>query len=476
MRSTGLRFLLALGSENIPRAQQIELDLPVLIYTLIISLLTGIVFGLIPARHALKLDLNTSLKEGGRGGYSKERNRLRNALVVAEVAVSVLLLVGAGLLIRSFWRLQKIDLGFNTDHLLTMRLYPPASVYPDDQKAADFYDRLLQRLQTMPGVREAAVSSEVNLGGQDAVTVLQAEGHQFELSGVNLAAFRVISPGYFRTMGIRLIRGRFLEESDQSQSKNAVVINESLARAHSPKENPLGHRFRLLDALPENASTVFMTVVGVVADAKNDTIITTARQEAYVPLHQRTTAVANMGYARTMVVCARTSSDPISMANAIRDQVWTIDRTIPITDVRTMDQIIEAGTTQQRFATILLGVFAFIGLALAAIGIYGVISFSVTQRTSEIGIRMALGARTSEVIKLVIGQGMILAFIGLLIGLVAAFVLTRLMEGLLYGVSSTDAITFISFPAILAIIAFAACYIPARRASKIDPMVALRYE
>jgi putative ABC transport system permease protein len=290
------------------------------------------------------------------------------------------------------------------------------------------------------------------------------------------AEFRVVSPGYFRTMGIRLLRGRFLEDSDHDQARPVAVINETLARAYWPNEDPIGRRFRLLDAGPERAKTVFLTVVGVVADAKNNSLTEAAAKEAYVPMRQRAVAIAGMGFARQMSLAVRTSVEPMNLTNAIRQEVWAIDRGVPITEPRTMEQILATVTSQPRFNTILLGIFAGVALILAGVGIYGVLSYSVTQRTREIGIRIALGARRGEVLRLVIWQGMLLALLGVAIGLAASFALTRLMTGLLYEVNATDPATFALIAVILTLVALAACYLPARRATKVDPMIALRCE
>jgi putative ABC transport system permease protein len=292
----------------------------------------------------------------------------------------------------------------------------------------------------------------------------------------NVNEFRVVSPSYFRTMGIRLLRGRFLEDSDRERARPVAVINETLARAYWPDEDPIGRRFRLLDAPPERAKTFFLTVVGVVADAKSNGLTEAAANEAYVPMRQRPVAIAGMGFARQMSLAVRTSVEPMNLTNAIRQEVWAIDRGVPITDARTMEQILAAVTSQPRFNTILLGIFAAVALILAGVGIYGVLSYSVTQRTREIGIRIALGARRGDVLRLVVKQGMLLALLGVAIGLAASFALTRLMTGLLYEVSATDPGTFALIAVILALVAFVACYLPARRATKVDPMVALRCE
>jgi putative ABC transport system permease protein len=477
LASWGLSLLPVLGSEKIPRLQEIALDRWVLGFTLLMSLLTGIVFGLAPALQAIKFDLQMALKEAGRtSALPKGRSRLRSILVVAEVALSLMLLVGAGLLIQSFWRLQQVDVGFRTERLLTMRLFPPKSTYPNDQRVAAFYESLLQRVQSLPGVRDAAVAEGVPLGDGSGGTEMQIEGQPVELSPLNISEWRVVSPDYFRTLGVRLLRGRFLENSDQEQTTPVAVVNETLARAHWPSEDPLGRRIRLLNRAPEKATTVFLTVVGVVADTKNDGLTEAPQQEVYVPLRQRTAAIDGMGFERQMSLAVRTAVEPMNLVNAIRQEAWALDRDIPITSVRTMEQILAAVTVQPRFNTILLGIFAAVALVLASVGIYGVLSYSVTQRTHEIGIRIALGARQGDVLKLVVKQGMILTLFGVVIGLAASFALTRLMAGLLYGVSVTDPATFALIALLVVGVALVACYLPARRATKVDPMIALRCE
>ncbi|HKQ09541.1 MAG TPA: ABC transporter permease [Blastocatellia bacterium] len=477
LASSGLRLLPLIGSEKIPRLQEVTLDARVLGFTLLVSLLTSVVFGLVPAYQAVKFDLQTALKEGGRAAASaRGRSRLRAALIVAEVALSLVLLVGAGLLIKSFWRLRQIDTGFRAEQVLTMRLFPPASAYPDDQHVAAFYEEVLRRVRSLPGVTDAAVVDAVPLGDRSGGTVMEVEGRPVELSAMNAAGWRVVSPDYFRTLGVRLVKGRFLEDADQGKAKTVAVINETLARTHWPDEEPLGRRIRLLNRPPGSATTAFLTVVGVVADVKNDDLTAAARQEVYVPLRQREAAIDGMGLERQMSLTVRTSGEPLELAKVIRQEVGTLDPNVPVAGVRTMEQILATVTVQPRFNMILLGIFAAVALAMASVGIYGVLSYAVTQRTHEIGIRLALGARQGDVLKMVVSQGMVLALTGMAIGVASSFALTRLMTGLLYGVSATDPMTFAAIALLLAGVALLACYLPARRASKVDPMIALRYE
>ncbi|MGH9934734.1 MAG: FtsX-like permease family protein, partial [Blastocatellia bacterium] len=336
------------------------------------------------------------------------------------------------------------------------------------------YDRVTANLSALPGVQFVAFASTVPLGG-NGDTVMQIEGRPFNLDIAKLNTdFRRINPSYFATIGQRLVSGRPFADSDQEGALNVAIINETLARRQWPNEDPLGKRLRLLDAPPDQATSQYMTVVGLVADAKNRGLSDDPRQEVYVPLRQQ---VASGGGLRPSVSCAlliRTTGDPANLINTVRQNVWAVDRNIPITQVGTIEQIIETAMAQPRFNALLLSLFAFIALCLGAIGIYGVISYAVTRRTHEIGVRMALGARQRDVLRMVVRQGMTLALIGVAVGLAAAFALTRVMKNLLFGVSATDPATFAGLALLLLSVAFIAIYLPARRATKVDPLVALR--
>jgi putative ABC transport system permease protein len=472
----GLKLLPVLGAQQIPRLHEITLDARVLGFTLFVALLTSVIFGLAPALQAVKFDLHTGLKEGARAATSAQgRSRLRAALVVLEVTLSLVLLLGAGLLIRSFWHLQQADPGFKVEQLLTMRLFPPASTYPNDQRVAAFYEELLGRVRSLPGVKDAAVVDALPIAERTGGTVLETEGQPVEVNPLNSVGWRVVTPGFFRTLGMRLLRGRLLEEADQEQTAAVAVINETLARAHWPNEDPLGRRIRLLNRPPKQATTVFLTVVGVVADVKGS-LTEAARQEVFVPLRQRTAAIDGMGLERQMSLAVRTSIEPMRLVPAIRQEIAALDRTVPVTGERTVEEILSKMTARARFNTTLLGSFAAIALLLAAVGIYGVLSYSVTQRTHEIGIRLALGAQARDMLWLVVKQGLSLALLGVALGLVASFGLTRLLATLLFGVGATDPPTFAGIALLLTGVALLACYIPARRATKVDPLVALRHE
>ena len=473
----GLAAIIAVSPGDIPRLEEVSLDWRVLLFTALVSLGAGLLFGLAPALQTARLDLNAMLKEGGRasGGKSR-RGLLPNGLVVAETATAALLMIGAGLLTRSLWQLQSAPPGFNPERLLTLRLSPPAGSYRNNQQVMELYDRVTANLSALPGAQRVAVASTVPLGG-NGNTIMQIEGRPFGLDITKLNTdFRRISSTYFATIGQRLISGRPFADSDQEGAPNVAIINETLARRQWPNEDALGKRLRLLDAPPEQATSQYKTIVGVVADAKNQSLGDEPRQEVYVPLRQQT---ASMGGLRPSVSCAlliRANGDPSDLINAVRRKVWEVDRNTPITEVRTAEQIIESSVAQPRFNALLLALFASIALCLGSIGIYGVISYAVTRRTREIGVRMALGAQRRDVLRMVIRQGMALATTGVALGLMFASALTRLMEGLLFGVRPADPLTFTLIAAALLLVALVACYIPARRATKVDPMVALRRE
>jgi putative ABC transport system permease protein len=474
----GAGLLASLSPGNIPRLQEVGLDGRVLGFTALVSVAVGLVFGLMPARQAAKLDLSSQLKGGGRTtGAQASPGRLRDALVVTEVALALVLLVGAGLLVRSFLRLGQVNAGFETERLLTMRLYPPASGYRDQAEVAGLYERLLERVGSLPGVRGAAAAGSLPIGGGNSDTMMEIEGRPFDISGLNLSVdFRVVMPEYFPVMGVRLVRGRYLTMADREDAAPAVVVNETLARTHWPGEDPVGRRVRLLDAPPAEATTSFMTIVGVVADAKNRGLDRETRQEMYVPLRQNAAAVGSMGTERPMTLLVRTSGEPASVASAARREVWEVDRGIAIGAVRTMEEVLEEAVVQPRFYMLLLVIFAVAALGLGAVGIYGLMSYSVTQRTHEIGVRVALGASPADVLRLVVRRGMALTFAGVAIGLAGALGLSWLMRSLLFGVSAADPATFAGVGLLLPAVALLACYIPARRAARVDPLVALRQE
>jgi putative ABC transport system permease protein len=473
---SSLDLLVALNPGNIPRLEWIGLEPRVLVFTLGLSFFTALIFGLMPALHAAKTDLQSTLKAGGRTA-SSARGRLGRFLVVSEVALAMLLMVGAGLLIKSFTRLEHVDTGLRTDHVLSMRLSLPASAYQKSQQIVSFYDRVLDQIKSLPGVEAVAVTDALPLSGNDNDTMMEIENRPFDEKGLAMSSdFRVVTPDYFRVIGAQLRRGRIFSEADREGAPLVALINESIARNHWPNDDPIGKRIRLLDAPPAKATTSFMTIVGVVANAKNRGLAAETRQEIYVPLRQHGASIAGLGLRRGTNLTVRTSVEPLSVAGAVKERVWAVDRNVPIANVQTMEQVVQAGVVQQRFYTIMLGMFAFVALALGAVGIYGVISFSVGQRTKEIGVRMALGARAVDILRLVIRNGLVLTLIGIVFGIGGALALTRVLATLLFEVTTTDPFTFAAVAFVLLSAALLACYVPARRATKVDPLVALRYE
>ena len=447
-----------------PGWYQLGINSNVLLFTLGLSVVSGIVFGLAPALQVSKPNLNNSLKEGTRGTTGTS-HRLRSSLVVFEVALSLVLLVGAGLLTRSFLSLLKTDPGFNPDHLLTMNLVLPAAKYKDDPARAAFYNDLVQRVKAQPGVESAAFVNYLPLGGANSSDSYLVEGEPEPAPGQEHdGRYRVATPDYFRTMEISIVRGRAFTEQDKAGAPPVVIVNETLARQHWPGQDPLGKRIRFYGPL-ERAP--WMEIVGVIKDVKHELNIP-VEPEYYLPHAQDSW--------NAMVLVARMSVEPSSLAGALRQQVWAIDKDQPVFDVKTMQEVRSSSVALYSFSSVMLAIFAGVALVLAAVGIYGVMAFAVTQRTQEIGIRMALGARTADVLKMVVKHGMKLALLGIAIGLIGSWALTRFIEKLLVGVAATDLLTFSLVSLCLLVAAFIACYLPARRATKVDPLVALRYE
>jgi putative ABC transport system permease protein len=461
----GIDALVALSPSNLPRVQTISLDRYVLCFTLAISVLTGVLFGLAPALHASKLDLNEALKEGGRGSTEGKRSGVRRLLVISEIALALVLLVGGGLMIRSFLRLQSIDPGFNPQNVLTMTVSLAGSEHSTSTKRLVFFDELLGRIESLPGVQSASAINHLPLGGDTWGIGFAIEGRPLPPPGERPGAvYRIVRPRYFQTMGATLLEGRDFTERDNESASGVVIINETFARRHWPNEDPIGKRIRI--AIDESGPR---EIVGVVKDLKQREWTAEPQPEMYLP-HSQAAAP------RYLTLVVRPNSSPLNLAAAVEGEVWAIDKNLPVSEVRSMEEVIAASIAQQRFNVLLLGIFASVALILAAVGIYGVMSYSVTQRTQEIGIRIALGAQTSDVLKMVVGQVMKLVAIGIGAGLIGAFLLTRLLSSLLYKVSATDPATFAAIALVLTSVALLACYLPARRATKVDPMVALRYE
>lgn len=460
----GLKLVLGMGSEVIPRAGEIQLDRWVLIFTLLISVLTGIVFGVAPALLQARTNSNESLKEGARGeSGGVRRHRLHQALVVAEVALTLVLLIGAGLLIRSFLRLRNVDTGLNPRGVLTMQLVLPASRYGTPAQQAIFYDQLLEKVKSLPGVTSAGMTTRLHLDEPGSTILFFPEGQVDQGAQNPQGRLRIVSPQYFDTMGIPLVQGRMFNERDTAAGPRVMIINESMARRYFQNQNPLGKRITYtLDRLT-------CEVVGVVRDAKTSVVQTQASEEMYVPYPQRTVP-------RMMLVVRGSSPDPLSLSGEVRRQVQAVDKEQPVAKIRSMDQVIADTLSQPRFMTTLLIIFAVVALILATVGIYGVMSYSVTERTKEFGILMAVGAQQRDVLKMVLKQGLILAVIGVVIGLIATIPLRKLLLSQMHGISATDPLTLVTVSLLLMTVALLACYIPALRATRVDPLDALRYE
>ncbi len=458
-------LLIKLGPAGLPRVQEIKIDARVVVFTTGLAILTGVLCSLIPALRASNLDLQSALKEsrtlgGGRRQYG------RNLLVVGEVALSLMLLIGAGLLVKTFVRLQRVNPGVAADQLLTAQINLPESRYREPAQASAFYRELIERLETLPGVQGASVSTMRPLNGTARNDPFAIEGRPFDSSNLTSAGWQMADANYFRTLGIPVVQGRDLTAQDTDEKSPIVaIINEAMARRFWPNENPIGRRITLGLPRPDNP---WVTIVGIAKDLPHRAIDSPPEPDWYLS--------RALGPQRDRYLFVRTAGDPTNLAAAIRSQVSAIDREQPVTKIKAMRDVIAETIAPRKFNMLLFGLFAAISVVLAAMGIYGVISYAVAERTQEIGIRVALGARAVDVMNLVLRGGLNLALIGIAIGLAGAFALTRLMKSVLFGVTPTDAVTFASVSVGVIAVALLACYIPARRATKVDPLVALRYE
>jgi putative ABC transport system permease protein len=448
---------------GVPRPERIGVDWRVLAFTAAATLLTGIIFGLAPALFATRAELNETLKESsGQTTHSARRNRVRHLLVISEISLATVLLLGTGLMLRSFWLLRAVDPGFRPDNVLTVQVSLPAAKYREGWQQAAFFREVLQRVETLPGVESAGAINNLPLGGGSMNGDFLIEGRPpFPVGQEPVTEKYVVSSGYFQAMGIRLIKGRLITEQDTAESQSVVVINEAMAQRLWQGEDPLGKR---LSWDEEH----WLTVVGIVGDVSNKGLDAAPGFQSYVPLTQSPSS--------GMTLVVRADSDPQNLANAIRGEVLAIDREQPVSSVRLLDRVVAESVGERRLTTLLLGLFAGVALVLSGVGIYGVLSYSVMQRTREFGIRMALGAQTGDVLKMIIKQGLLLTLIGVGVGLLGAFALTRLITSLLFGVSASDPLTFAAVATVLSTVALLACYIPARRATRVDPLTALRYE
>ncbi|HEX5709234.1 MAG TPA: ABC transporter permease [Pyrinomonadaceae bacterium] len=468
-------FLQQLVPAGMRESAVLQLDMRVLGFTLLISLLAGVVFGLAPALHASRADLNDALKQGGRAGVSKGQRRLRNSFVVAEVALSLVLLVGAGLLIQTLQRLRGQYSNLQLESVLTLQTQLAGNRYKESARRAAFYDEVLARVKSLPGVVAVGYTTGVPLVRKGGANGLSLEGRDNGPGAFWNANHRQISPDYFRAMGVEVRQGRAFDERDDEGATPVVAINETMARAYWPGESALGKRFKA--GAPESPEP-WLTVVGVVADVRQTGVDTPIKAEMYVPYRQAAKHWQTPPYSlfppRDLVI--RTSVAPTSLVASVRDAVHDVDPYQPLSSVRTMDEVLGRETAQRRVGMILLTAFAGLALLLSALGIYGVLAYFVVQHTPEIGVRMALGAQRRDVLRLVLGKGMRLALTGVCVGLAGAYALTRLLQSLLFEVKATDPLTFGLIALLLTTVALIACYIPARRATRVDPMVALRYE
>ncbi|HEX6731311.1 MAG TPA: ABC transporter permease, partial [Pyrinomonadaceae bacterium] len=468
-----LRVLLVGSPLDQLQAHSVKLDLTVLGFTALVTLVVGVLFGLAPALHASKADLNEELKEGGGRGSMQglRQNRTRTLLVISEVTLSMVLLIGAGLMIQSFLSLLKIDPGYDAPHILSMRLTVPGAKYPQNQDVTNLYQQLQDRISTIPGVQSAAIINQLPSDADKSEASFEIEGRPF-ITDIDredgIADFRMVSPSYFKTMGIPMLRGRTFTDQEGKQAPPAAIINDKLARRFFPGEDPTTKRIRLREDLP------WLQIVGVIPDIKNQGLLAGTTQEMYFPYVE--TSFGLPAAMRTMTVVVRTSGDPASFMNPVRNQLSAIDGNLPPYKVQTMEQVLAASVSKTRFTMLLLTAFSLLALILAAGGVYSVMAYSVAQRTHEIGIRNALGAQRSDIFKLIMGQGFILAIIGVVLGGVAGLALTRVMSNLLFTVSATDPKIFIGVALLLIMVALLACYLPARKAMMVKPIVALRNE
>jgi putative ABC transport system permease protein len=461
-------LLIALGKEDIPRAGHVGMDWRVLGFTLGVSLLTGLIFGLAPAFQSSKTELVESLKESGRGTSAGiRRNRVRNVLAVTEIAVAVVLLVGAGLLIKSLWRLQNINTGLRPENVLTFNASLPEIKYKPDDKSR-FYVDLKSRLESIPGVQAASTIYPLPLSGEFFSISFEIEGRPMAPKDHPNGDFFTTGVGYFRAMGIPLIKGRDFDDRDKHGSTPVMIITETFARQYFPNEDPIGKRVKPGIYTFEGEGTTWKEIVGVAADIRNGTLRREPRAAYYVP---QTQVPFNQ-----MVAVVKTNSEPRSFIPAVTKQVAAMDQDIPVFSVKTMEEYLSAAVAGPRFSTTLLSIFAGVALLLTIVGLYGVMSYSVAQRTNEIGIRLALGAQSRDVLLMVVKQGSALILLGLVIGLAGAYALTRLLASLLFGVTAKDPFTFAAVAVVLAVVALMAIYIPAWRATKVDPLDALRVE
>ncbi|HEX2328545.1 MAG TPA: FtsX-like permease family protein, partial [Candidatus Angelobacter sp.] len=472
LASLAIRAFLAFGPGELPRLEEVGINGTVLLFTVIVCVGSGIMFGLAPAFETSRTSADEGLKDANRTSSSASAHRIHNALVIAEVAIALLLMIGSGLLVRSFVRLQAVDPGIRQDHLITARITLSRSYETPDQ-IRNFWKQFLQRVEGIPGVHSAGISMSIPPNLIMITNPFTVEGQGYDRNRpLQLAEEMTVSSGYFRAAGIPLLKGRLFTPEDKVEGKNAqqlLIINDTMAKKFFPNQDPIGRRLQTGDPDPKSP---WETIIGVVGDVKYSGLDAPPAPTLYVPFNDEGWAT----WSYSMYLLVQTETDPASIVPALRRELASMDTNLPLARVRTMDRVVEESVVQERFRTWLVGSFAAIALLLATIGIYGVISYSVSQRTREIGVRMALGALKGDVLKLVLSQGLRLVGVGLIIGIVGSLLATRLMGTLLFGVTPTDLVSYVAMSLVLCLIALLACFIPAQRAMKVDPTVALRYE
>jgi predicted permease len=472
-------FLLQIVPDSLPRLNEVTINMPVLLFAFGATVIAGAIFGLVPALHARRPNLTYMLKQEGRGSSaSGEQARTRRALVVTEFALSLVLMIAAGLLLRSFADLLNAQLGYDPRNVMAVRTWlpipndPATDIYRTPPQQAPFLREVLRRGRALPGVEEIAVGDLAALplghgrGDLNSFPFI-VEGHETSNNEAPLVDASIVTPGYFHLLGMTLLRGRLFGEADDENAPAVAVINEAFARAHWPHENPVGQHIKL--PTPGNRSPrEWITVVGVIADARTETLADSSAPQLYLTLYQRT--------AKDWAVFLRGRLDAVTIPAQLRQQVQSVNPELPVFGAQTLDDVLSASLSQRRFSMEIVGLFALTALLLAGMGIYGVISYIVSERTHEIGIRLALGAQSPKILRMVLRQGLGLALAGAAFGLVGALIVAHLMAGVLYGVRPTDPVTFVGVALLLIGVALLACYIPARRAIRVDPLVALRYE
>ena len=473
LATVGVRLLAMWNPSSIPRVATATVDLRVLLFTAVVAIATTVVFSLAPAVRLLRPSVTGAMKEGGPNATTGGgRRRFRNGLVVVEMALAVVLLVGAGLMLRTLWSLQRVDLGLNPSGVLTMRISLPATAYKDTPQVLDFYARLTSRLRMLPGVTHAGAARSLPLGSQIGDFGLGVDGYVPPPGPGAKGDWQIVTDGYMEALGEQVVRGRGIAASDTSDSQLVGLINEEMARLYWAGRDPIGGRFRIGNR-PERP---WVTVVGVVKSVRHNGITNVVKEKFYIPHQQWARSLGNVNAIRSMTLVLKTDGDPAALTTSVRGAIREMDPNLPVADVRTMDDVVGTALATPRFTSVLLSIFAALALALSAIGIYGVLAYLVSRRTREIGIRVAIGARRLDVVRMVLGNGLTLALAGIAGGIALAFGITRLLRGLLHGVTPADPATFAAVATLLTVVAFLASAVPAWRASRVDPVIALRSE